>query len=378
MLRPKNGGGKTTCQHVSAKTGQGVNELLDLILILADLEKEKLLVDLNRSAIGTIIEAHLDKGEGPVATAIIHAGKLKIGDWITAGAGLGRVKALKNWQNQEIKEAVAGTPVKIIGLKNLPKIGDILEVKNKQILKDLKKRTKDKKQSGYNLATDKKNEKEEKKLLKLIIKTDVLGSLEALIEAIKKLEIPEVEIKITKSGLGFINEIDVIEAEKNNALLIGFNVQLTNEAKKNISEKEIKIKVSKIIYELLDEVKKTVDELRGKKVKEISLGSLKVLAIFRRDPHFSVIGGKVLKGKVISEAKARIWRIEKNKKSSSKEEEKEQEEKNIVGQGQVAELQSNRLSVKEAQQGEECGIKYKGPEEIKINDIFEIYQEEKV
>lgn len=364
-VTPEEWGGKTTCQPVSAKTGQGINELLDLIIVLADLEKEKLLINLNRSAVGTIIEAHLDKGEGPVATAIIHTGTLKTGDWLTAGAGLGKVKALKNWQNHEIKQAIAGTPVKIIGFKNLPKIGDILEVKDKRVFKDLKKKTKDTKQIGYNLLADKKNDEQEKKFLKLIIKTDVLGSLEALIEAIKKLEIPEVEIKIIKSGLGSINEIDVVETEKNNALLIGFNVQLTNEAKKNIPEKGIKIKVSKIIYDLLDEIKKTVNELRGKKLKEVSLGSLKILALFRRDPHFSVIGGKVLQGKILPEAKVRIWRTE-------------EKEKNIVGQGQITELQSNRLPAKEVQQGQECGVKYKGIEEVKINDIFEVYQEEHI
>lgn len=360
-VTPEDWGGKTICHLVSAKTGQGIDELLDLILVLADLEKEKLAIDPERPAIGIIIEAHLDRGEGPVATVIIHTGKIKVGDTVIVGESYGKIRTLKDWRGQEIKEATAGMPAKMIGLKTLPKVGDILEVKDEKELKQLKKKIKAKKYLKIQEVALKKEEREEKNVLKLILKTDVLGSLEALSEAIKKLEIPEVKIKIIKKGVGAINEIDVVEAEKSKAVIIGFNIELTNEAKRSVLEKEVRVFVSKIIYDLLDKIKEEIKVRRGEKIKEIFLGRLKILATFRRTPDFSIVGGRVIEGKIMPKTKVRIWR-----------------EKNLVDEGFITELQINKKEVDEAQENEECGIKYKGSEEIKIGDILEVYQEEKI
>jgi len=360
-VTPEDWGGNIICHLISAKTGEGIKELLDLILLMAEMEKEHLMADYSKLAIGTIIESHLDKGEGPVATAIIHSGKLKKEDNILVGQAYGRVRILKNWRGESLSEADPGMPVKIVGLKNLPKVGDILEVKSEKDLKDLKKNLKTKKYLKTGETQRIKEEEENKKSLDLIIKADVSGSLEAILEMIKKTAIPEVKIKIIKSGLGPITEIDVVVAEKSKGLIFGFNVDLTTEAKKCALEKGVKSFTSKIIYEIIDQIKKEIKEVKGKITKEIGLGKFKILAVFNKTPEYSIIGGKVLEGKVLIKSKVRVWR-----------------EKSLIAEGEINGLQLNKTDVNEVTAGNECGLKYKGIEEIKIGDVFEIYKEEKV
>ncbi|MCX7779232.1 MAG: translation initiation factor IF-2 [Patescibacteria group bacterium] len=362
-LTPEEWGGKTICQNVSAATGQGVDELLDLILLVAEMEKERLLANPYRPAIGTIIEAHLDKGVGPVATVIIHTGRLKIGDSFIAGESYGKVRLLKNWQGQNLNEALPGTPVQIIGLKTLPVVGDILEVKDKKEIKELKKKIKIKKVYFREISPiikQKEEEKEEKvQSLNLIIKADKIGSLEAIIEALKKLETPEISIKIIKKGLGSINENDVLLAQKNQALVFGFQVESSTNAQKMASEEGIKINLYQVIYDLIEAVKKELTKISEPKIKEVLIGKVKILALFRKEKNFSIVGGRVLTGIVKPETKIRLWRNDE-----------------LFGEGRLSELQINRMAVKEAHEGEECGIKYQGSEEIEVGDIFEVYQEE--
>jgi len=360
-LIPEEWGGKTICHPVSAKTGQGVDELLDLILLVAEMEKEKLLANPQRAAVGTIIEAHLDKGEGPVATMIIHTGTLKKGDSFTIGESYGKIRALKDWQGKKINEGLPGMPVQIIGLRNLPLVGDILEVKTEQELKEIKKKMKPKKILFKEFIPVIKEKEEEIKFLNLILKTDVVGSLEAIVEEIKKLERPEVKIKIIKKGLGNINEVDIIEAKKSQAFIVGFQVEILTEAKKIAEEEEVKVGLYKVIYDLIDGIKKELAKVSELKIKEVPLGKVKILALFRKTEKFSIVGGKVLEGRIKPNSKIRIWRDD-----------------NLIGEGKLAELQINKIEVKEATEDQECGIKYQGIEEIKIGDIFEIYQEEKI
>lgn len=359
-VTPEDWGGKTVCHPVSAKTGQGVEELLDLILLMADMEKEKLMSDYSLPAVGTIIEAHLDKGEGPVATAIIHSGELKKEDNILVNQVYGKIKALKDWLGNDLEKATPGMPVKIIGLKSLPKVGDILEVKDENELKEIKKKIKTQKHQKGLQSSVAKDEDKNRKSLTLVVKADVVGSLEVLLEMIKKIETPEVKIKIIKSGLGPINEIDVVVGEKSKGLVVGFNIDLTNEAKKCALEKGVPTVTSRIIYEVVDQIKKEVLAIKGKTTKEVNIGKLKILAVFRKDSNHSIVGGKVLEGKIAIKNKVRVWR-----------------DKNLVGEGEVGNLQLNKVEVNEAGANSECGLKYKGSEEIKVGDIFEIYREER-
>jgi len=360
-VTPEDWGGKTTCHPVSAKTGQGVDDLLDLILLLAEMEKEKLSADYSLPAVGTVIETHLDAGEGPVATVIIHGGTLRKEDGILIGQVYGKIRALKDWLGQELETATPGTPVKIIGLHSLPKIGDILEVKTEKDLKEIKKKLKTQKHSkGISNPVAKEDDKD-KKSLTLVAKADVAGSLEALLEMIRKSETPEVKIKIIKSGLGPINEIDVVMGERSKGLVGGFNVDLTSEAKKCALEKNVRTFVSRIIYEVVDEIKKEAKNIKGKTTKEVAVGKLKILMVFRKDAGYSIVGGKVLEGKIAIRNKVRVWR-----------------EKTLIGEGEVGNLQSSKVEVNEVGADSECGLKYKGSEEIKVGDIFELYREERV
>ncbi len=361
-LTPEEWGGKTICCEVSAKTGQGINELLDLILLVAEMEKEKLMANQDRPAIGTIIEAHLDKGEGPVATVIIHAGRLKIGDSFIVGETYGKVRLLKNWLGEKVKEVLPGTPVQIIGFKSLPIVGDILEVKTEKEIKEIRRKAKKvyfkpeevliKEQSFTKHTKD-----EEIKSINLVIKADVIGGLEALTEAIKKLETEEIKIKFIRSGLRSINEIDVLEAEKSEAIILGFNVDVLTEAEKLAQERNVRIITSPIIYDLIDEVKKEIKKIVGSKIKEILIGKVKIIAVFRKEKNYSIIGGKVLEGKIKPQTKVYLWRNNE-----------------IIAEGKLSELQINRIEAKEANEGQECGIKYEGTEEIKIGDILEVYE----
>lgn len=359
-VTPEDWGGKTTCHPVSAKTGQGIEELLDLILLLAEMEKEKLSADYTLPAVGTIIETHLDKGEGPVATVIIHGGLLKKEDGILIGPVYGKIRALKDWLGHDLDSATPGMPVKIIGLSSLPKVGDVLEVKNEKDLKEIKKKLKTQKHSKITLSAVAKEEDKNKKSLTLVVKADVAGSLEALTEMIKKSETPEVKIKIIKSGLGPINEIDVVVGEKSKGLVVGFNVDLTSEAKKCALEKGVQTFVSRIIYKVVDQIKKESKEIKGKTTKESTVGKLKILMVFRKDNGYSIVGGKVLEGKIAARNKVRVWR-----------------DKNLIGEGEIGGLQLNKVEVNEVAANNECGLKYKGLEEIKVGDIFELYREER-
>lgn len=357
---PEDWGGKTICHPISAKTGQGIDELLDLILLVAEMEKEKLLANPKRSAVGTIIEAHLDKGEGPVATVIVQTGTLKKGDWIVVDKTYGKVRLLKDWRGKIVNEAPPSMPVQIIGLKSLPLVGDILEVKSEKEIKEIKKKMKKTDFKIFPLIIKPEEKEEKTKVLNLILKTDVLGSLEAIIEAIKKLETPEVKIKIIKKGLGDISENDVIEAKESQALIFGFQVKSLTSSQKMAEEEGVKIYLSQVIYDLLEKIKEEINKIKEPQIKEIFLGKLKVLAVFRKTDKFSIVGGKVLEGKIKPNSKIRIWRQEE-----------------IIGEGELSELQINKMPAKEAVEGNECGIKYQGTEEIKIGDIFEVYEEEK-
>lgn len=355
-LIPEDWGGKTICSLVSAKTKEGLDELLDMILLVAEMEKDKLLANPNREAIGTIIEAHLDRGEGPVATVLIHAGTLEVGDPVLINKTYGKIKALRDWQNHNIKAVLPSMPAKILGLKGLPETGDVLEViKDKKILKQ---RIKDlPEEYKKELKTGKK--KEENKVLKIFLKTDVLGSQEAIIESLEKIKHTEVEVIIVKHGLGDITAIDILDAEASHGKILGFNVGIDAEAEKISQERGIEVKTFKIIYDLIDWIRDELKKLLAPEVIKITIGKLKVLAVFRKENNYAVIGGRVEDGKIEKKRKVRIIRNEKE-----------------IGEGYLNQLQINKANVEEARSGQECGMKIEKFMDIQEGDILEFYREE--
>jgi translation initiation factor IF-2 len=361
-LIPEDWGGKVICVPISAKTGQGVDNLLEMILLVADLEKEKLLADPNKEGVGVVIEAHKEKTEGPVATVIIYDGSISLKDNIIVSDVYGRVRVLKDFQGNLIEKAGPGTPVQILGLKDVPQVGDILEVITDQ--KEFKRRVKELEKKSKKVSFLEKVIKEkpkEVKFLNIILRADVLSSLDAITTALKKLEVPEVKIKFVKKGLGEISDNDIELARSSNAWVIGFNVGISKAAKILAEEAKIEINLFNVIYQLIEKTKEKMQSLVEPEIIEKVLGKAEVLVIFRKMPSQMIIGARVMEGEIKKGAKIRIWRKDE-----------------LVGEGILAQLQINKIDVERAVASNECGIRFEGNFNLEVNDILEVYEEEKI
>lgn len=365
-LIPEDWGGKTICLPISAKNNLGIDELLEAIVLVSELEKDKIVANPDTLASGTIIEAHLDKGEGAVATLLVQNGTLKVGDNLCIEQKFyGKVRALKDYRSQDINEAGPAMPVKIIGFKLTPKVGDIVEV-SCQIERKNKKFSSHEILRGEGLITkvnkaEKEDEEEGVKKLNLIIKTDVLGSLEVISETLEKIESGEVKANIISQGLGNINDSDVDLANSSKALILGFHVKATASAEDLAREKNVEIKFYDIVYNLFDEVKARLSAMLSPELVRKELGKATVVAIFKTENKFMIIGGKVISGKVVKGAKADVLR-----------------NKQLIISGEISELQSAKENVTEVAAGQEFGLKFSGKSEIKVGDILLAYQEEKI
>lgn len=372
-LLPEEWGGKTITVKVSAQEKTGIDDLLEMILLIYDMEKENITANPEGEIAGSVVESHIDKGEGPVATVLIQSGTLRLGDTVAIGEVYGRIKAMKNFKGENIKEAPPSTPVKILGLKGLPVVGDIMTVPKdiRGFKKGIKQYRHDKhliKPTESKIETKKEKEEreergEEKKQisLKLILKADNLGSLEAITEGLKKYKHEEANLDLVYSGLGNITEADLLKAEATGALLRGFNVTVSKAAENLSREKGLEFKTYKIIYELFEEIKLKMEELLEPEIIEERVGRLKVLAVFRTEKKAMIIGGKVIEGKLLPNMKAKIVR--------AKEE---------IGRGKISQLQIEKNIVKEAKTGQECGLKFEGSARIKEEDVVEVFNEKKV
>lgn len=362
-LLPEDWGGKVTCVPVSAKTGQGIDDLLEHLLLLAEMEKENIQADPDQMAIGTIIESHIDKGEGPAATTIILAGTLKKGDNIQVGQVVGKIKFMKDQDGKIIDQAPPSTPIKILGLKNIPEVGDILQVINsKQSLKKMMKKIHQQKKSYQDKQiwqSVQKKDKKNDKILNIILKADTFGSLEAIIQSLEILQKEDIKIKIIRQGLGTINDSDILDAEKTNALIFGFNVKAENLAQEIAKEKDLVINLYSIIYDLTDHVKKEIENMVEYKTEIVELGRVKVLAIFRSEKKVQIIGGLVTKGKIELNAKIRVIREDKK-----------------ISEGEITKLQQSKQEVETIASGTECGIQVNNVSDLHEGDFLEAYKEE--
>lgn len=363
-LAPEDWGGKTICVEISAKENINISLLLENLFLVADLNKEKIVANISVAAAGTIIESHIDKGEGPVATVLIQNGTLMGGDLVKIGNVVGKIRIMKNWKGEQIEKATPSMPVRILGLKAIPRVGDILQVVENQ--KELKKLSKIKISEPQRVVSntfnsrDKNNEEEnEKPKVNIILKSDVLGSVEAIIESLLKIEKGGVSVAVIKQGLGNITEKDIEQAAALGAEVLGFNVKITPEAKKMSTDKGVEAVVSGVIYDLLDFVEKKVIDLAGVEIIEKVVGRLKVMAIFRTEKREQIIGGKVESGRAVPEIQARVFR--KNQ---------------LVGEIKIKEVEAGRTKVKEVLEGEECGMRIESKIEIEKNDVLELFTRE--
>ncbi|HOF79592.1 MAG TPA: translation initiation factor IF-2 [bacterium] len=352
-------GGKVVICPISAKQRLGIEDLLDTILLLADLEESSRLANPKLEAIGTIIESHVNKSEGPVATVLVQNGTLKIGDTLICNEQYyGRVRALKNYRGQNIKQAGPSTPVKIIGLKATPEIGDVVRVGQADRSNKVKVATK-----SYNQAITRVHDNGSfgGQTINLIVKSDVFGSGEAIEESLLKLNNEEVAVRIIHRSLGNITEGDITRAEANQARIIGFSVKASAQVEDLARSKEVVIEQYEIIYDLINKIKKEMQDLMQPEIRRVDLGRLKVLAIFHFEGDGQVVGGKVLDGSIKADCQLEIVR-----------------NKEIIGQGKLLKLQSGRQDVSEILVDQEGGLQVSSQTTIEVGDILQAYREDKL
>lgn len=358
-------GGNVPMAKISAKTGLGIDELLEVILLMTEIEKGKISANPESLAAGTVIEAHVDKGEGPVATVIIQNGTLKRNDWLSiAGAGYGRVRALRDWTGKMANEAPPGMPVKILGLKVAPAVGDVLEVpKDHKALSAVKpKISRDATETFTAVrATPVQGEEVAKKtMLNIVVKTDVLGSLEAILGMLEKLKHDQVGVEVVQKGLGNVSEADIERAATTQpSAVYGFNVMLPTPVEVSARDKNVTVKMCKVIYDLFDDVVARLNALLPQEVTVTNVGRSEVAAIFRTEPGKMIVGARIKEGKALTNCKVRVWRGE-----------------DPISEGMVESLQTGKSPVKEASAGQECGITFKGKLKLEVGDILEFYTEE--
>ncbi|MFA5029789.1 MAG: translation initiation factor IF-2 [Patescibacteria group bacterium] len=355
-------GGRVICVPVSAKAFLGIDDLLETILLVAEMEKENIFSDPSGLAVGTIIESHIDKGEGPVATILVQKGTLKIGDILSMdNTFYGKVRGLKNHKGETITAAAPSTPAKILGLKIAPAVGSILAVADsaKDLTKDVKQHRINQ-EKDFSTHTRETETDSQAKYINLVIKADVLGSVEAIIESLAKLETAEVKIKIIGKGLGIITEADILKAEATKAKVIGFHVKPSVQVADLARDKGVTIKTYQVIYHLIEDTKKEIESLKEKEVVRKLIGQLEILKVFRREAGSMIVGGRVIDGGIFVCDTVIVTRGGAP-----------------VASGKVNRLECSRQAVDKVHSGQECGINFEGKAAIEVGDVLEFYQEAK-
>ncbi|HRY36850.1 MAG TPA: translation initiation factor IF-2 [Candidatus Magasanikbacteria bacterium] len=360
---PEEWGGEVPMVEISAKQNLNIDKLLDTLLLLADINEGQIRANPHRSAAGTVIEAHVDKGEGPVATILVQTGMLINNDpLVVNGEIYGKVRAMKNYRGENILQAGPSTPVRILGFKVAPQVGDVLDVGsvNEAQLIDVKaKRVQQSGAEKVKISNDSANEEEGKKYFNVVIKADMLGSLEAIIGAFEKMKNEEVSVRVVGKGLGNITADDVTLAQTANAKLFAFHVTPMPLAAEMIRNTGIEFKEYKVIYDMLNYIEEELEKMLNPEVTIVELGIFKVMQIFRSDKNQQILGGRVEKGKIIKDAKVRIKRKGEH-----------------IGIGKLPQIQMGRQSVSEIMEGNECGAQYEGKLKVEEGDVFEVYKEE--
>ncbi|MBT5503681.1 translation initiation factor IF-2 [Candidatus Falkowbacteria bacterium] len=358
-------GGKTAFIAISAKFNKNIDAILDHLILMADMEEATLRANPDGDFVGSIIESHVNPGAGPVATVLVRNGTLKVGDHLVIdGVLYGKVKVLRDYHGKEIEDAKLSVPAEILGFKIAPKVGDVLEVTDDPKSAAKAKSYKMQKEETFikHSAEDTESSDDSKiTQINLILRADVLGSQEAVIESLTKIQNADIKIKFVSKGLGNITESDVQSAEATGSLILGFNVMPSTAATDLAKESKVEIETFKIIYELIDEVKKRLKELIKPEVVRRDLGKLEVIEIFKKADKMQVVGGKVISGKVESNSKVAVLRGEE-----------------FITSGKVTQLQAGKQEVKDCVKGQECGISFEGQPLIEKGDILDIYQEEEV
>ena len=358
---PEAWGGDAIIVTISALTGEGISKLLEMILLVAEMQELK--ANPNKPATGTVLEAQLDKGRGPIASLIVRDGSLHIGDTLVCGTNICKVKAMVDENKNNLKVASPSTPVSVLGFNGVPNAGDSFTVVDEKLSKQIiqerisKQRIEMTKTSSANTLEDlmAKTSENDVKVLNILIKTDVGGSLEAIKQSVMKLNNDEVHINILHSGVGAISESDVILANASNAMIIGFNVRIDSKVKTVAERNKVVIKNYRIIYELLDDLELTMKGMKEPKYEEVYLGKAEILQVFKLSTSGLVAGSRVKDGVIARNEHARIIRDGK-----------------VVCDTMISSVKIVKDDVKEAGKDRECGIKL-NTDDFKSGDIIECY-----
>ncbi|MBU0660885.1 translation initiation factor IF-2 [Patescibacteria group bacterium] len=359
-------GGTVPMVEISAKEKLHIDKLLDVLLLVADVHEANIQADKTIDAIGTVIESHVDKHMGPVATILIQAGTLKKGSPLVIHNEIyGKVKAMKDYTGKMIDEAGPSVPVQIMGFKVAPEVGDVLNVGDVKNAKKIDVKQKRNEQTGAQKQTmkieDHSGDDEKKhKTLNLVIKADVLGSLEAIIGSFDKVLHDEVGIKIIGKGLGNITGDDVSKAESGNGHLIAFNVKPSSSAEEILREKRMPVHKFEVIYGLLDWVNEELEKLLDVEIVVTEIGTFEVRAIFRTEKKQMIVGGLAKTGKLMPNTLARVVRDGEH-----------------IAVGKIISCQIGQQEEKKVSAGSECGLRFEGKEKLIEGDIIEVYTEEK-
>lgn len=361
-LVPEEWGGKTVMSEISAKTGKGVDDLLELILLQADLMELK--ADPKEEAIGIVIESHMQKGAGAMALILVENGTLRKGDAVAIGGSFGRIRILEDTLGKPVEGAGPSFPVSVAGLKSLPNFGDrLLAFKNEKSARDTAEKYQ-KSDVKIKIATARKYTREggaeniEKSFdYNIILKTDVHGSLEAVKKLLSEIKSQEAQIQIISEGVGAISESDVTLAKATSAHIIGFRVKGLDAARKIAEKEKVSIQIFEIIYELIDTIKKDIGKMLPPQVIEEILGKGEILGIFRDDKKGFVAGGKIEKGKLTVGDEIKIFQND-NEKYRAK----------------IVSLRKEKSEVKECESGSECGFGMPAGANVAVGDTFTAFK----
>lgn len=350
-------GGKVMCNEISAKNNIGITDLLESIILLAEVEDFK--SNEKRDGLAVVLESHKDDQKGPVATVVVKTGTLKVGQDINVGKTYGRIRHMADYRGNTIEKATPSMPATIFGLLDTAETNDIVQVANAKRSARLKSR-----EMAMRLAGEKKTVKsitdnDGIPKYNIIIKSDVQGSIEAIQQILDTIPQTKVAISFIDTGVGNVTESDIKMGQSSDATIYGFNVTTSPVAKRMAEDAKVTVLTYKVIYELVDHIKNTLLSMLPDEIERTDVGELDVLGIFRTEKKQMIVGGRVKKGKAVAkDAKIDVYRGE-----------------NLIGTGKLANLQHNKVNVDEVKRDQECGITFDGETKIKAGDTFKIYTE---
>ena len=362
-LVPEEWGGDIPCMPVSAVTKQGLSELLEMVLLVADMKE--LRANPDRAAKGTVVEAKLDRGRGPVATVLVQNGTLRPGDLLVAGTAVGRIRAMTDHRGQKVEAAGPSVPVEITGLDEVPTGGDVFNVVSderlaRELVEQRKQSQKEEQFSAQTKVTldnlfDQMQEGEMKEL-KIILKADVQGSVEAVRQSLEKITSDEVRVKVIHGAVGAVNESDVMLADASNAIIVGFNVRPDPVAAETASRDGVDLRLYTIIYQCIEEIESAMKGMLSPKFRDVELGRAECREVYKISSVGTISGSYVLSGKIVRTANIRVVR-----------------DGIIIAEDKIASLRRFKDDVKEVMSGYECGIGLEKFNDLKNGDIFEAF-----